>query len=60
MKQEELYRSKYRSQREFKESVAAYIDFYNTRRPHSVFRYQTPEQFEKHYFEKIQSDTHGS
>ncbi|MBQ7338779.1 MAG: hypothetical protein IJW40_10050 [Clostridia bacterium] len=36
------------------------MDFYNTRRPHSVLHYQTPEQFEKRYFEKIQSDTHGS
>lgn len=46
MKKEELYRRKYRSEREFRESVAAYIHFYNTERPHRYNNYKTPEQAE--------------
>jgi transposase InsO family protein len=46
MKQEELYRYNYRSEREFRAAVDRYIDFYNTRRPHSSLHYKTPAQME--------------
>ena len=52
MKQEELYRSKYRSQREFKECVAAYIDFYNTRRPHSFWVTKRPSNLKNTILKK--------
>lgn len=52
LKAEELYRTRYRSEREFKESVNRYITFYNTERPHSVNRYRTPDKWEKQYWER--------
>lgn len=53
MKREEIYRTQYKSERQFAESVDAYIEFYNTRRPHSTLHYKTPDQFEESYNEKI-------
>lgn len=35
MKREELYRTKYRSERELKDAIADYITFYNEKRPHA-------------------------
>ena len=49
MKREELYRYKYRSEREFRAAVDRYIDFYNTKRPHKSLHYKTPVQKEKNY-----------
>ena len=49
MKQEELYRYKYRSEREFRAAVDRYIDFYNTKRPHKTLHYKTPVQKEEDY-----------
>ena len=46
MKREELYRSKYRSEKEFRTSVMDYIEFYNTQRPHSANQYKTPDKYE--------------
>jgi len=46
MKREELYRTKYRSENEFKKSIDNYIIFYNTKRPHKTVKNKTPEQFE--------------
>ena len=43
MKQEELYRYNYRSEREFRAAVDRYIDFYNTQRPHKTLHYKTPQ-----------------
>ena len=34
MKREELYRSKYRSEKEFRNGIEEYIRFYNDERPH--------------------------
>ena len=34
MKREELYRTKYKSEKEFRDAVDKYIIFYNTKRPH--------------------------
>lgn len=46
MKREEIYRTHYTSERQFTNSVDTYIEFYNTRRPHSTLNYKTPDQFE--------------
>ena len=50
LKREELYRSKYRSDNEFKKAVADYITFYNTQRPHSNNNYRTPDAKEADYY----------
>ena len=60
MKQEELYRTRFKSEREFKNTVFKYITFYNSKRPHSTLHYLTPDQVESSYYTKIQSDTYGS
>ena len=52
MKREELYRAKYRSEKEFKNGVQNYIQFYNEERPHSKNKYKTPSQKEAEYFSK--------
>lgn len=46
MKREELYRRNYRSEKEFRESVASYIKFYNEDRPHRYNSYRSPCQAE--------------
>ena len=52
MKCEELDRTKYRSEKEFRTAVIKYIRFYNESRPHSKNRYKTPSQKEAEYFSK--------
>ena len=52
LKKEELYRTEYRSIDECKERLKEYIDFYNTKRPHSTLRYKTPEAYEEQYLEE--------
>ena len=49
MKREELYRTKYRSETDFRKSVDEYIIFYNTKRPHRKLQYKTPKQKEEEY-----------
>ena len=49
MKREEIYRTSYVSERQFKESVDDYIEFYNSKRPHITLNLKTPNQFEEHY-----------
>lgn len=46
LKREELYRRNYKSERDFRESVAAYMEFYNHKRPHRYNQYRTPMQAE--------------
>ena len=46
MKREEIYRIQYHSERQFMRSVDTYIEFYNTKRPHSTLNYRTPDKFE--------------
>lgn len=53
LKAEELYRRKYRSERDFKESIAKYMTFYNFERPHSILKYWTPDKWEQKYWNKI-------
>lgn len=52
MKTEKLYRTDFRSEREFRKAVKEYIEFYNEKRPHSVLRYRTPNKFEEDYIRK--------
>lgn len=49
MKTEELYRYKFRSEREFRKSVADYIERYNSERPHTYLGYLTPTRYEQLY-----------
>lgn len=52
MKTEKLYRTDFRSEREFRIAVKEYIEFYNEKRPHSVLRYRTPNKCEDEYIRK--------
>lgn len=54
LKKEELYRTNYRSESEFKAHVTAYMEFYNERRPHQALRYKTPAQVECAYTERME------
>lgn len=49
MKREELYRKRYRTETDLYQAIDDYIEFYNTRRPHSKIQYKTPEQKEREY-----------
>lgn len=51
MKREELYRYKYRSEKEFRAAVDRYIEFYNTERPHATLKYKTPQKKEDIYMQ---------
>ncbi|SMF96585.1 Integrase core domain-containing protein [Methylomagnum ishizawai] len=44
VKYEEVYLKAYDSVREARESIGRYLDFYNTRRPHSSLDSQTPDE----------------
>ena len=50
LKREELYRTKYRSEKEFKAAVDKYIIFYNEYRPHGKNAYKTPDAKELDFF----------
>lgn len=50
MKAEELYRRRYRSVCEFKNSVATYVAEYNTQRPHATNHYLSPNEKESRWF----------
>lgn len=52
LKREELYRTKYRSENEFKAAIDDYIIFYNERRPHAKNGYKTPRKKEEAFFNK--------
>lgn len=46
------YRNNYRSEREFRECVGAYMEFYNSKRPHQINRYLTPDAMEESYYKR--------
>lgn len=50
MKQEELSHNYYHSQEELEATVADYIKFFNTMRPHRKLAGQSPENFEKRFY----------
>ena len=52
LKKEELYRTKFQSEREFYKSVDNYMDFYNNERPHGTLAYKTPVKYEQMYWAK--------
>lgn len=52
IKREELYRRKYRSEKELKAEITEYIEFYNTKRPHSSNNYKTPSAKEEEFYSK--------
>ena len=52
LKAEELYIGRYKSEKDLKEGIANYIDFYNNKRPHSVIRYSTPQKYEDRFYNK--------
>lgn len=52
LKREELYRTKYRSEYEFRTAVDNYMLFYNERRPHAKNGYKTPMRMELNYYSK--------
>ena len=49
LKKEELYRRDHPSDRAFQASVASYIEFYNTKRPHRTLKNLTPCQMEESF-----------
>ena len=51
-KQEEYYRRNYRSEMELKKGINNFMSFYNTKRPHSLLRYKTPNAHEADFFNK--------
>ena len=53
LKKEELYRREHPSDRAFQASVASYIEFYNTKRPHRTLKNLTPCQMEEQSAENI-------
>ena len=48
-KREELYRRKYKSERELIAAIDNYIDFYNNKHPHSTNNYKTPASKEQNH-----------
>ena len=66
MKTEKLYRTDFRSEREIREAIKDYVHNYNSKRPHSVINYRTPDAYESDYFKRqaalrdLQSNTGGS
>ena len=53
MKREELYRRKYRSEREIHKAITDYVTFYNDKRPHISNGYKTPTAKEELYFKNL-------
>ena len=49
LKKEEFYRKDYRSDASFRKGIDAYIQFYNTERPHRTIKYMSPTQFEESF-----------
>jgi transposase InsO family protein len=52
LKKEELYRTNYKSEKEFRKSVADYMLFYNSERPHRTLAYKTHDRYELEYDKK--------
>ncbi len=50
LKREALYRTRYKTEKEFRETLENYIIFYNSKRPHSNNNYKTPDAKELQYF----------
>ena len=53
LKRAELYRTKYRSEKELRTAIDNYMVFYNEKRPHAKIGYKTPERKEAEYRERF-------
>jgi len=53
LKTEEIYNHFYQTADELYASIAEYIEFFNDKRPHQKFSYQTPNQVEEVYFRAL-------
>ena len=53
LKREELYRRIYKSDRDFRESVSEFMDYYNTARPHRYNNYKSPKLKEEEYTRRM-------
>ena len=53
LKQEELYRTNYRSEKHLRRSLGEYIIFYNEKRPHTYLNYRTPNKAEADFYHYI-------
>ena len=49
-KREALYRYRFKTEKEFFQTIDTYMTFYNEKRPHSILMNQTPAKFEAKYF----------
>ena len=56
-KQEEIYRTSYRSFADCKAHIAEYMEFYNSQRPHRTNNYKTPNEKEELFFKKAEPHT---
>lgn len=56
-KREALYRYRFKTEKDFFESIETYINFYNNKRPHSILMNQTPDKFEANYFNKYKENS---
>ena len=52
LKREELYRTKYRSEKELRTGIENYMIFYNEKRPHAQNGYKTPLKKENEYHKR--------
>lgn len=55
LKKEELYRTDYRSESEFKRGLNEYIEFYNKTRAHAYLKYKSPDEYEASFSAKNDS-----
>ena len=55
LKKEELYRTDYRSESEFKRGLNEYIEFYNNTRAHAYLKYKSPDEYEASFSAKNDS-----
>ena len=53
VKHEEVYLKAYDTVKQAKQSIAEYLDFYNTIRPHSSLNKATPNEFYDRHFSKV-------
>ena len=58
-KQEEFYRRNYTTESELKKGTHSFMSFYNTKRPHTLLRYSTPDAHEEIYFNKHTGEEHS-
>ncbi|MDR0930326.1 MAG: IS3 family transposase [Clostridiales bacterium] len=50
LKQEDLYRHKFKTEKDFRKAVDEYIVFYNTKRPHTYNKNKTPVKVEDEFY----------